>query len=170
MRLSAASASLAAEHVPLARRLARWAAGKYRQNFDDVFSDALYGLTIAAGRHRPERPFDRYASSVIVGEIQHGIRQRAGFRAVRERGEEPPRREPFTDERVAMCVPGPHELVERSELWSAVDQLPDGERRAVRGYYLYGFTQTELAKRMTVSQQSVNRTLERGRRALAGVI
>jgi RNA polymerase sigma factor (sigma-70 family) len=67
--LDAAGRVRAATHTPLARRLAwQFARGTARDvPADELVSEALYGLTYAAGRYDPGRgvPFPAYATLVI---------------------------------------------------------------------------------------------------------
>lgn len=170
-------ALLAERYVPLARKLAYQAVRRYRLQFDEVYSDALFGLTKAASRHRPDAPFTAYATAFIAGEIRHGIRARMGFRTFRERGETPPRVvsldvPPFADDPEPLWAHLPDSsdtvrAVDRAELWRAVDGLPDSERIAVRGYYQLELSQDEIAAARGVNQMAVSRALKRARKRLS---
>lgn len=175
-------ALLAERHIPLARMLARQAVRRYRLprqrglTFDEVYSDALFGLTKAASRHRPGKDFAPYASSFIVGEIRHGIRARVEVRGgsshrppaclsldAPQHADDP---EPFGSS-VPDKTPGPVERAALAEIWRTVDELPDSERLAVRGYYQLELSQAEIAAARGTNQMAVSRALDRARKRLS---
>lgn len=168
-------ALLAERYVPLARKLAQQAVRLYRLKFDEAYSDALFGLTKAASRHRPEIGFGAYASAFIVGEIRHGARARVGVRGGSshrplplvslDAPQHPAEPEPFGAS-LPDKTPGPAEVAAIAELWRTVDELPDFERLAVRGYYQLDLSQSEIAAARGTNQMAVSRALERARKRL----
>lgn len=170
-------ALLAERYVPLARKLAQQAVRLYRVEFDEAYSDALFGLTKAASRHWLGSGFGAYATAFIVGEIRHGARSRVGVRGGSshrplpvvslDAPQFPAESEPFGAS-LPDRKPGPAELAVIAELWRTVDELPDVERIAVRGYYQFGLSQDEVAAARGTSQMSVSRALKRARGRLSG--
>jgi RNA polymerase sigma-B factor len=70
--------SLALEHLPLARQLARWYAGR-GQSPEDLFQVASLGLVRAAERFDPSRgkEFHSFAIPTILGELRRHFRDHA---------------------------------------------------------------------------------------------
>jgi RNA polymerase sigma-B factor len=70
--------SLAVEHLPLARQLARWYAGR-GQSPEDLFQVASLGLVRAAGRFDPAhgKEFHSFAIPTILGELRRHFRDHA---------------------------------------------------------------------------------------------
>jgi RNA polymerase sigma-B factor len=70
--------SLALEHLPLARQLARWYSGR-GQSPEDLFQVASLGLVRAAGRFDPEhgKEFHSFAIPTILGELRRHFRDHA---------------------------------------------------------------------------------------------
>lgn len=162
--LTDAQRALAERHVPLARALAARAATAWNLPRDDTLSDALYGLTLAARRFDPAHgaQFSSYAHECIRGAIKHGIRDRAGFRRFRDRGDPIPQvtsldeRHRDGDDR--------HERVPARAVASeagVLDGLPDPQRRLLFAYHVAGFTQQEIAAWDGVSQMQVSRRLRK---------
>lgn len=70
--------SLALEHLPLARQLARWYSGR-GQSPEDLFQVASLGLVRAAGRFDPVhgKEFHSFAIPTILGELRRHFRDHA---------------------------------------------------------------------------------------------
>ena len=70
--------ALALEHLPLARQLARWYAGR-GQSTDDLVQVASLGLVRAAGRFDPShgKEFHSFAIPTILGELRRHFRDHA---------------------------------------------------------------------------------------------
>jgi Sigma-70 region 2 len=108
------------QYMPLARARAWWATRRYRQDYDEALSDALFGLAKAVRRGRPGPTFSAYASKTIEGAILRGIRDRSGLRAQYERGGDPP--PPvvaLTARTVAAIADGDHPRQSRCYGWSS---------------------------------------------------
>jgi RNA polymerase sigma factor (sigma-70 family) len=160
----------AERYLPLARSLAWNAVRRYRQEYDEAYSDALHGLAKAIRRRRAGEPFGAYAYASIHGEILRGIRTRT--RAARRNdgvsldasfGDA---HRPLSDV-LAAPDPSPSVRTEFEELWLAVDRLPHRQRVATRLYYQCGFSQTEIAHLLGCSQMAVSRALDGARKTLA---
>ena len=168
------AAWLAVAYMPLARARARSATRRYRQDYSESLSDALFGLATALRRGRPGPTFSAYASKTIEGAILRGIRDRSGLRAQYERGGDPPppvvALNPQTVAAIADREPSPTEQVLRRELWREVDRLPGRQPIEVRLSYQYGLSQAEIAQLMGVTQMTVSRDLARAREALVHVV
>jgi RNA polymerase sigma factor (sigma-70 family) len=172
-RLAAAddATALAVEYMPLARGRARWATRRYRQDYGEAFSDALFGLAKALRNGRPGPTFWAYTSKTIEGAILRGVRDRSGLRAQYERGGDPPPRVvALNSQTLVDGEPSPAEQVLRRELWREVDRLPGRQPVEVRLSYQYGLSQAEIARLMGVTQMTVSRDLARAREALAHVV
>jgi DNA-directed RNA polymerase specialized sigma subunit len=81
--LNESQRQLAADNIAVARELSRRAVERFRGGrayvfADDMESDAMLGLMLAARRYDPSRgvPFDVYASTWIRGHIGDGHRLR----------------------------------------------------------------------------------------------
>jgi RNA polymerase sigma factor (sigma-70 family) len=163
--------AIAVAYMPLARARARWATRRYRQDYDEALSDALFGLAKALRRGRPGPTFSSYASKTIEGAILRGIRDRSGLRARYERGGDPP---PdvvgLNADAVASREPSPPEQLLSKELWREVDRLPGRQSIEVRLTYQYGLSQAAIARLMGVTQMTVSRDLARARNALVEVV
>jgi RNA polymerase sigma factor (sigma-70 family) len=168
------AAVVAVEYMPLARARARWATRRYRQDYGEALSDALFGLAKALGRGRPGPTFSAYASKTIEGAILRGIRDRSGLRAQYEREGDPPPPVVALDARAVAAIadgqPSPAEQVLRRELWREVDRLPGRQPIEVRLNYQYGPSQAEIAHLMGVTQMTVSRDLARAIEALVQVV
>lgn len=151
------TATLAEPYVPLARKLAWQAVRRYRRDYDETYSDALYGLAKALSRRRRGLPC--YVTQVIKWEILRGIRDRSGLRATLERGSAPPPQAVSINEVPLPATDDPVRDAERAELWATVDRLPPRERLAVRLYYQWEFSQDEIAPVLGISQMQVSRDL-----------
>ena len=70
--------ALAVDHLPLARQLARWYAGR-GQSPEDLFQVASLGLVRAAGRFDPShgKEFHSFAIPTILGELRRHFRDHA---------------------------------------------------------------------------------------------
>jgi RNA polymerase sigma factor (sigma-70 family) len=167
------AAALAMAYLPLARARARSATRRYRQDYGEALSDALFGLAQALRLGRPGPTFSAYASTTIEGAILRGIRDRSGLRGQYERGGGKPPRLVTLDTRgvgaLADTAPSPPEQVLRSELWREVDRLPGRQPVEVRLSYQYGLSQTEIARLLGVTQMTVSRDLARARETLVRV-
>ena len=168
------AAAVAVEYMPLARARARWATRRYRQDYGEALSDALFGLAKALQRGRPGPTFSAYASKTIEGAILRGIRDRSGLRAQYERGGDPPPPVVALNARAVAAIadeePSPAEQVLSRELWREVDRLPGRQPIEVRLSYQYGLSQAEIAHLMGVSQMTVSRDLAQAREALLQVV
>jgi RNA polymerase sigma factor (sigma-70 family) len=162
--------TLAEQHMELARRIAQSRARRMGSDFDDVYSDALYGLLLAEQGYDGKRDFAHYASRWIVGEIHHGIRKRTGIRG----DHRTKRLAAVSLDQLATNMPDSrltaHEEAECSALWAAVDGLPPKQRLATRMHYQWGLPQQEIADAMGVSQMSVCRWLSAARESLAEAV
>jgi RNA polymerase sigma factor (sigma-70 family) len=163
--------TLAEQHMELARRIAQSRARKTGSDFDDVYSDALYGLLLAEQGYDGKRDFAHYASRWIVGEIHHGVRKRTGIRG----DHRTKRLAAVSLDELATDTPDSsrltaHEEAEFSALWAAVDGLPAKQRVATRMHYECGLPQQEIADAMGVSQMSVCRWLSAARESLAEAV
>lgn len=158
--------ALAEQFAPVARSIARREVAKHGISYDDVYSDALYGLAVAIHRRLPGKPFAAYARSCMEGSVLHGKRDRAG----RYRKAPRPELVDLDDCIVSEPGPGPYEQVSGRELWRRVDQLDTRSRLLVRLYYQWDFSQDELAPLIGVSQMQVSRLLRQARESLAVAI
>lgn len=166
---------LAREYEPLAYAMAARACRRHRLPFDVVFSDAMWGLAKAIRRCTPGRPLAPYASSVIAGEILHGIRDRVGQRSAHERGEALVESVPLDgdvrrrdveplEERYPQQLTSPDHaamVADTVSLWAAVATLPAAEQEMIRLTYRTDLPQTQIAERMGVNQMAVSRGLAR---------
>lgn len=163
---------LAAQYLPLARRLAAFAVRRYRQEYAEAYADALNGLATADARCRSRKTFPAFAAASMRGSVLRGIRTRT--RAARRNqgvsldwsGDGTP--SPY-DTLVDSSL-SPHVMVERAELWRAVDRLPPRTALAVRLHYQWGLSQRRIAPLVGVSQMQVSRILAKAYRDLAKVV
>jgi RNA polymerase sigma factor (sigma-70 family) len=172
-RPAESATSLAVQYVPLAKARARRASRRYRQDYGEALSDALFGLAKAARHGRPGPTSSAYASITIDGAILRGIRDRSGLRAQYERGGDPPPAIVALNARAVAAMadeePCPVQQVIQAELWREVDRLPGRQPIEIRLSYQYGLSQAEIGLLLGVTQMTVSRDLARARDALVRV-
>lgn len=169
--------SIAEQNVALAYWLAHHRALP-TEDRDDVVSDALFGLVRAEAEWDGERPFGPFAAAWIIGQIHRGRRARTGMRA--DFTPKTPRpvvvsldRQPGPNAEPPVAAlpdesPEPAEAIEARDLWASVDQLPDvRQRKIVRLYFQFGYSQHEIARILGVSQMHVSRLLRAALASLA---
>jgi RNA polymerase sigma factor (sigma-70 family) len=161
--LTSAQRELADAHVPLARGLAKRAVKSWHVSFDDAVSDAFYGLTLAARRFDPDRgaAFASFACEHVWGAILHGIRGRAGFRGMRERGEPIPQVGTLEDMHEVIVAPGC-----ANDDVTILNGLRPVDQRMLFAYHVLGLTQTEIASVERVSQMQISRRIRHAEKRL----
>jgi RNA polymerase sigma-B factor len=171
-----ARARLIQQYLPLVRRLARRHIG-HGEQLDDLVQVGSIGLIKAIDRFQLDRGVDlaTYAIPTIDGEIKRHLRDRAWPIRIPRRLQE---RDPTLRARVADVVDGQngefdrdsalehgYELGEdRIVLQRGFHVLDDRERLLLRLAYFEGLSQSQIAKRVGISQIHVSRLT---RRALA---
>lgn len=153
----------------------RWDPRDYLR--DDLLQQGRIGLWKAAQRFRPERgvAFTTYAVPLIRGEMLHWIRNHlTAVRIPRELWERRDRARMVSLDAMledaageARVLPADCAVEEvgfaRAEASADLARLPRPNRTSLYLYYLAGWTQTEIAAQIGMSQKHVSRMV-RGRR------
>jgi RNA polymerase sigma factor (sigma-70 family) len=150
----------------MARLMAGWATKRYRQPFEETYSDAMYGLAVATMNCDNLVTFPGYANASIRGAILKGIRTRTGNRSFYERG---------TGQFVRLVGISEHYVdpsnpvreAERHELWDKVNGLSPRSSLLLRLYYEWELSQHEIAQLFNLSQMHISRLLESARMELS---
>jgi len=174
-------------YLPLARKQAGHATWLWEQNFDEAYSDALFGLAWAWTHRRVGWPFEPYANRCIRGSILHGIRDRSSRRPQGRHGmpdaggggsQFRPHYhfvsfdEPESEHRPALAemIAG-EPVVETQELWATVARtLAPREHLIVGLYYRWGLSQETIGGLVGLSQMQISRLLRRSLRQLRDVL
>ena len=198
-------ADLVADHLPLARAIARRYVGS-GESWDDLLQVGCVGLVAAARRFDRSRgtPFTAYALPTIDGELRRHLRDRAStvrvprrqqklaadlraaaYEAAQQLGHEAPLGEIAATAGVsvgeaqrvmgASAVPATLAALELVQSTAADEELEACERRALVGgllaaldarerelvhlRYVEDLSQTEIARRMRMSQSQTSRLL-----------
>jgi RNA polymerase sigma-B factor len=155
------------KHLALADALARRFVSEI-EPFEDLRQVALIGLLKACDRFDPARgvPFEAFAVPTILGELRNHVRDRAWpvrvprrVRRLELEQRRPPRvAVPFPEDDLA----APDELAESEDrllVAALLARLGGRERAIVERYYLAGWSQTEIARELSLSQIHVSRLL-----------
>lgn len=159
--------------VPTAHVIARREVAKHGIDYDEVLSDAMWGLALATVRC-DGRPLGPYARSTMEGEVMHGKRRRGGMRADSVSRQRPPRLVPLQDGGTIAAVDesaDPVAVSDRRELWRRVDAALDARSRlVVRLRFEWELSQSEIAQLVGVSQMHVSRILRAALGRLQAVV
>ncbi len=142
--------------------LVRLRAYDFRDEWDDLRQEVLLA-TLAnarAGRLRDPKAFSGYVRVVTRNKFVDRLK-----RELRVRDDAPL---PWDDEtaRATSEPADPAALAERSELWDAVESLPEEQQRLLAGVYLEGRTYQEVADANGVPLGTLKRRLRDGLAAL----
>jgi RNA polymerase sigma factor (sigma-70 family) len=155
---------LAERYVPLADSVARWRCWYGREEFSDVQSDALWGLTQAALAFQPGRAhFAHYARIRIDGAIRRGRQLRSGLTRPQWESEQRskiislqfPAYRDDSAETILDCLAGPSPRNE--ELKDAMSRLPSRERLVVTLHFYWGLTDSEIGELLGCHQVHASR-------------
>jgi RNA polymerase sigma factor (sigma-70 family) len=186
-------ARLAADHVALARAIARPLKANNPRFRDEIESAAMMALVEAAGKYRTPSPvrFATYARHIITyrladfweGERPRGFRGRDGSApATFTAGNFRVRARPGDSDHSADDIKWIEEgiecqdhrndletLVERDAIETILGRLPRKHAAPLRLMTLEDLTQQEAADRLGCSQGNVNRLLRQSRQLLGGI-
>lgn len=141
-------------HRPLATALVSRLLG--RDEVDDVLQEAAVQSLICLGRLPDPSRFGPWLAGIALNLARSELRRRAlGAR-------QPPRPVPgpLTDEVVA-------EMATAAKVRDAIGTLPEGQRQAVRLFYLDGLDGAEVAATLGIAPSAVKSRLHKARRSLS---
>lgn len=165
---------LVAEHMDMARAVARKMHVHGIDEYDNLESDAMWGLARAGRTWREDggMSFRNYAWMRCAGAIRRGRQTRSGIgRDAWQAGERAPHTSDVQDEIVANALSTPGATAsDLAELHDAMRSLDERSQRVVMLSHVHGLSQSEIAPLIGVSQMHVSRIDRRARAALRSVL